>query len=210
MEESWDSSHQFYFIPTCKHDGQQLQNTVGKKNNPLWTRGWPMWPDFSKTQTSCTLQSNHRFHHFSVPSVSLWFPLHVHSGRKQMLIVSVCILGRCFPVPLSNILTFPTFSGSSSGNPLAKSSPLGPMTHSPASKLYLPPINSVFTLLGYRLGDEQETPLLLTEKKAEFMQNQITWSNRWSLLTYASSVWSSSFAMLNSFWGSVHWKKSYK
>lgn len=121
-------------------------------------------------------------------------------GNNQMLMVSVCHWAAAFP------FFFPTSSslGSSSGIPLAKSSPLRPMASSLASKLHLPPLNRGFTPLGYRLEDEQETSLLLTEKKAEFIQNQITWSNRWSLLTYASSVWSSSFAILNSFWGSVH------
>lgn len=31
-EESSDSSHQFHFIPMCKHDGQQLQNRLVKNS----------------------------------------------------------------------------------------------------------------------------------------------------------------------------------
>lgn len=122
-----------------------------------------------------------------------------------MLAVSVS-WAAAFPFPLLSSQS----SGSFSENLLAQSSPLGPTAHSLASKLHLPPTHSICTVLSYSLGNGQAVSLLLTEKKGELIQNGITWSKRCSLLTYASSVWSSSLAMLNSFWGSVHWKNSYK
>jgi len=81
--------------------------------------------------------------------------------RQEPNVDGVCIFGCCLPVPLSDTLTL--------GSQLRE--PLGPTAGSLASKPHPPPTNSIFTLLGYRFGDEQETSLLLTGKKAEFIQN---------------------------------------
>lgn len=64
-------------------------------------------------------------------------------------------------------------SGSFSENPLAQGSPLGPMAHSLASQLHLPPAHSACISYSYNLGNGQETSLLLTERKG-LIQNGIT------------------------------------
>lgn len=159
-----------------------------------------MGPDFSKTSTSCTSKTNHRFHHFLVPSLSLWFPLPTHPGRNQTLAVSMS-WAAAFLFPFLPSQRRGSFSEHLPG----QSSPLGPRAHSLATKLHLPPAHSLCIGYSYSLGNGQENHCCSLRR--ELIQNGITWSKRCSLLTYASSVWSSSLAMLKSFWGSVHWKK---
>lgn len=74
-----------------------------------------------------------------------------HMLREESNAYNVCIMGRCFPIPL--FLTL----GLQLREPVAKSSPLGPTACTLASQLHLPPPSHVFTLSSFRSEAELKT-----------------------------------------------------